>query len=276
MGLILWGDATVRERQPAIHWAGVHFLWLCSRMRGLQVERGQMRRFLLGFLVTVVVGSMTTAECAAQARYQMFAGYSYLSNSFNGVDGSHQPLNGWDFSFAFPAWHGLRFKVDTTGYRGTNLNAPQHAYFIMGGGEYGHRFGRETLYVEGLGGDGGLNRYWGANQTPGQTASFVAFMGGGVDTPISKRFAWRGLRFKVDTTGYRGTNLNAPQHAYFIMGGGEYGHRFGREKNAARPHAGRSSRFCFLTRERRAIPTRRNREGIFSRLSPTSPLLSYR
>ena len=127
----------------------------------------------------------------APARYRLFAGYSFLSNSFNGVQGSHQPLNGWDFSLAFPAWHGLRFKVDTTGYRGTNLNAPQHAYFIMGGAEYSHRFGRETLYVEGLGGDGGLNRFWGANQTPGQTASFAAFMGGGVDTPISRRFAWR-------------------------------------------------------------------------------------
>ena len=108
-----------------------------------------------------------------------------------GTAGSHQPLNGWDASFAFVPWHGLRFKVDTTGYRGTNLNAPQHLFFIMGGGEYSHRLGRESVFVEGLGGTGGANRYWGANQTPAQTASFAAFMGGGVDTPISKRFAWR-------------------------------------------------------------------------------------
>ncbi len=130
-------------------------------------------------------------EAAAPARYQAFAGYSLLSNSLNGVAGSHQPLNGWDASFAFVPWHGLRFKVDTTGYRGTNLNAPQHLFFIMGGGEYSHRLGRESMFVEGLGGTGGANRYWGANQTPAQTASFAAFMGGGVDTPISKRFAWR-------------------------------------------------------------------------------------
>lgn len=127
----------------------------------------------------------------APARYQLFAGYSFLSNSLNGVAGAHQPLNGWDAALAFPAWRGLRFKLETTGYRGTNLNAPQHLFFIMGGGEYSHRFGRESLFVEGLGGTGGANRYWGANQTPAQTASVVATLGGGVDTPISKRFAWR-------------------------------------------------------------------------------------
>lgn len=131
------------------------------------------------------------AQAEKPARFQVFAGYSYLSNSFNGVAGSHQPLNGWDASLAFPAWHGLRFKIDTYAYRGMNLNAPQNAFFILGGAEYSHRFWRETLFVEGLGGDGGLNRYWGANQAPGETASFAAVMGGGVDTPITKRFAFR-------------------------------------------------------------------------------------
>lgn len=147
-------------------------------------------RFLLA-LLTLGIPLCAQAPKEAPARYQLFVGYSLLSNSLNGVAGSHQPLNGWDASLAFPAWRGLRFKVDTTGYRGTNLNAPQHLIFIMGGVEYSHRFGRERLYVEGLGGTGGANRYWAANQTPGQTASFAAFLGGGVDTPISKRFAWR-------------------------------------------------------------------------------------
>lgn len=146
--------------------------------------------FLLTFLsLGLPLCAQTQKE--APANYQLFAGYSLLSNSLNGVAGSHQPLNGWDGSLAFPAWRGLRFKVDTTGYRGTNLNAPQHLFFIMGGAEYGHRFGRERLFVEGLAGTGGANRYWAANQTPGQTASFAAFLGGGVDTPITRRFAWR-------------------------------------------------------------------------------------
>jgi hypothetical protein len=150
-----------------------------------------MRKLLRSLLTTLILACMAQAGCVAQSRYQLFAGYSLLSNSINGVAGSHQPLNGWDASFAFPPWRGLRFKVDTTAYRGTNLNAPQHLLFIMGGAEYSHRFGPERLYVEGLGGTGGANRNWAANQTPGQTASFAAFLGGGVDTPISKRFAWR-------------------------------------------------------------------------------------
>jgi len=150
-----------------------------------------MRKLVRGFLVATVLGWLAQGGCLAQSRYELFAGYSWLSNSLNGVAGSHQPLNGWDASLGFPMWRGLRFKVDTTGYLGTNLNAPQHLFFIMGGAEYGRHFGHERLYVEGLGGTGGANRYWGANQTPAQTASFAAFMGGGVDTPISKRFAWR-------------------------------------------------------------------------------------
>jgi hypothetical protein len=150
-----------------------------------------MRKLVRGFLVATVLGWLVQGGCLAQSRYQLFAGYSWLSNSMNGVAGSHQPLNGWDASLGFPTWHGLRFKVDVSAYRGTNLDAPQHAFFILGGAEYSHRLGRERLFVEGLGGDGGMNRNWGPNQIPGETASFAALMGGGVDTPITKRFAWR-------------------------------------------------------------------------------------
>lgn len=125
------------------------------------------------------------------ARFQIYGGYSYLSNSLNGVPGSQQALNGWDASMAFPSWHNLRFKIDASGYLGTNLGAQQHPYFIMGGAQYSRRLGRETVYVEGLGGDGGVNRYWGANKTAGETASFVGFVGGGLDTPITRRIAFR-------------------------------------------------------------------------------------
>jgi hypothetical protein len=131
------------------------------------------------------------AQQAARARYQLYGGYSLLSNSFNGVPGSRQPLNGWDASIAFPPWRSLRFKIDTSGYRGTNLGAQQSAFFIMGGGQYGWHFGKEAVFVEGLAGDGGLNRYWGANQTPGETASFSTLVGGGLDTPLTRHFAFR-------------------------------------------------------------------------------------
>jgi len=100
-------------------------------------------------------------------------------------------LNGWDASIAFPAWRSLRFKIETYGYLGSNLNAPQHPYFMMAGGQYGRRFGRESAFVEALVGEGGINANWGANATPGETASFATLLGGGFDTPLTRRLAFR-------------------------------------------------------------------------------------
>jgi len=125
-------------------------------------------------------------------RYQLYAGYSYQSNSFNGVPGHRQGLNGFEASLAFPyIWRGLRFKADTTVYHGHNYNADQNAYYIVGGLQYDHKFGRETLFGEALAGDIGINRYWGPDGHAGMTTSFTTLTGGGLDTPISKRFAVR-------------------------------------------------------------------------------------
>jgi len=147
------------------------------------------RIVLLTIMLCLV--SALHAQSEAPARFQIYGGYTYLSNSFNGIPGSRQPLNGWDASAAFPAWHSLRFKIDTSSYRGTNLGAPQHPFFIMGGGQYSRRLGRETVFVEGLVGVGGLNKDWGANKIAGETASIVTLAGGGVDTPLTRRIAWR-------------------------------------------------------------------------------------
>jgi len=145
--------------------------------------------------------SLLWGQKEALAHYQVYGGYSYLSNSFNGVPGSHRGLNGWDSSIAFAPWHNLRFKIDVFQYIGTNLNAPQRAYFILGGGQYGRRFGREFAYVEGLAGDGGINKNWGANATNGETASFASILGGGLDTPLTRRLAFR------VTGGYQWSNF---------------------------------------------------------------------
>jgi len=152
---------------------------------------------LLGF------SSVLHAQWDKPAHYQIYGGYSFLSNSLNGVPGSHQPLNGWDAAVAFPAWHGVRFKIDTFRYSGTNLGAPQQVYFIMGGGQYNRRVGREIVFVEGLAGDGGINRNWGANKSPGGTASFSTLVGGGLDTPLTRHIA-----FRVD---------GCYQYAYFAL-----------------------------------------------------------
>jgi hypothetical protein len=125
------------------------------------------------------------------ASYQFYGGFASLSNSFNGVPGARQPLLGWQASLAFPAWHHLRGKLDYSTFGGTNLGAPQHPYSILGGGEYDHFIGKERLFGEALFGDVGLNGNWGANSGPGDSASFSTFFGGGLDTPLSKHFAFR-------------------------------------------------------------------------------------
>ncbi len=76
-------------------------------------------RFMRPFFLTVAL-LFCAAELFAQsvrpASVEIFAGYSLLSNSFNGLPGSRKPLNGADASLAIPGWHGLRFKLDVSHY----------------------------------------------------------------------------------------------------------------------------------------------------------------
>ena len=146
---------------------------------------------LFSLIALLCLSSVLYAQSEAPARYQIYGGYAFLSNSLNGVPGSHQPLNGFDASVAFPSWHNLRFKVDVTAYRGTNLGAPQHPYFILGGGQYTWRIGRESVFAEGLGGVGGANQSWATNNAIGQTASIAILAGGGLDTPLTRHIAFR-------------------------------------------------------------------------------------
>jgi hypothetical protein len=135
--------------------------------------------------------SALNAQTDFASRYQLYGGYSFLSNSLNGVSGAQHSLNGYEIAFAIPPWHGLRFKMNMFQYLGTNQGAREHPYFIMGGGQYGRHFGREYLFVEGLFGEAGVNQNWGPNQMIGPTASIAAIVGGGADTPLSPHFAFR-------------------------------------------------------------------------------------
>lgn len=130
-----------------------------------------------------------------QSLYQLSGSYSLLSNSPNGVKGARQPLNGWDADLGMLRWHGLRFKIATGDYRGTNLNAQEHLLFLTGGGEYDHRLGREIVFAEGLMGDVAINKNWMKDGVAGQTASFLGIAGGGLDTPIGHNLA---IRVKSD------------------------------------------------------------------------------
>jgi len=161
-------------------------------------------------IVLMCLPAVLPAQSGKPVRYQLYGGYTFLSNSINGIPGSHQPMNGWDASIAFPSWHNLRFKLETYGYDANNLGASQKPWYILAGGQYTWHIRREALFAEGMFGDAGVNRFWGPNQLPGDTASFVTLLGGGLDTPISRRFAFRA------SAGYQWSNfslVNNPQQA---------------------------------------------------------------
>lgn len=129
---------------------------------------------------------------------------------------------------ATPAWRNLRFKIDYSAFLGSNLGAPQHPYFIVAGGQYDYRFGKEKLFAEALFGDCGLNGNWAPNQGPGSSASFATVLGGGADTPVSRRLA---MRFQAD---YAHTNFALYQSVSY-----KYPYQLpGYPKNFARLSAG--------------------------------------
>lgn len=154
---------------------------------------GSCRRLLLPALYVGLAATLS-AQTETQPQhqlYQFYGGYTFLSNCPNGTPGARHALSGWNASLAMLDWHDLRFKLDVTGYSGTNLGAGQHLMVITAGGEYGRKFGPEYAFVEGLMGDASLNHHWGDNQATGQTASFATLVGGGFDTPLRKRLALR-------------------------------------------------------------------------------------
>ncbi len=79
---------------------------------------------LLCLIPLLCLASSLHAQADKYSLYQLSGNYSWLSNSIDGVPGAHQPLNGWEAAFAALRWHGLRFKLDVSGYQGTNQGAP--------------------------------------------------------------------------------------------------------------------------------------------------------
>lgn len=156
--------------------------------------------FLMLALLTAVPPAH--GQDPGRSLYQLYGGYSFLSNTPNGSPGAHHPLNGFEASLAMLDWHHLRFKLDASEYRGSNLDAHQHEMLITAGGEYGRHFGPEYGYLEALIGDAAVNHHWAEGGNTGQTASIATLIGGGLDTPLRRRLV---LRVQGD---FLYTNLN--------------------------------------------------------------------
>jgi hypothetical protein len=125
---------------------------------------------------------------------EIFGGYAYLSNSFNSHTGFRGPgLNGWDAAAAFPIARNLGVKVEGLGFYGNSLGYAQDAHFFLAGGQYTQRFSNESVFVHGLAGIGHINTeaLTLGGEGPSSNFALAADGGGGLDTPISKRMAWR-------------------------------------------------------------------------------------
>ena len=85
--------------------------------------------------------------------------------------------------------------------------------YFMGGGQYNYRFKRMTIFGEGMMGDAGLNRNWGPQQVASSTASFAGLIGGGLDTTITRHFAYRvdgGFRIHLHLPGRTALCVSSP------------------------------------------------------------------
>lgn len=125
---------------------------------------------------------------------ELYGGYSYLSNSFNSHAGfSGGGLNGWDAAASFPMSHGLGAKVAAFGFYGNSLGDSQAAHFVLAGGQYTKRIGKESAFVHGLAGIGHINdqALTLGGEGPSSNFSFAADAGAGLDIPIKRRLAWR-------------------------------------------------------------------------------------
>ena len=158
----------------------------------LSIRRDSLLLILL-LVSTASVFSQAASSTESRQGNQLFVGYSFFSNSFNGHASatSHTPLNGWEASFTHPLSGALRLKFDESGYYGTSLSSPQHPLFFLGGVEYVRPLGKASFFLEGLGGYGHLNSDWWGGEGPATTSSFTAVGGGGIDTRMSARLAFR-------------------------------------------------------------------------------------
>jgi hypothetical protein len=146
---------------------------------------------LFPLMALLCVSCVVHAQSEKRTGKQIYGGYTLLSNSLDGLPGSRQPLNGWDFALGFQSWHGLRFKIDTYSYRGSNLGAPQDLLFILAGAQYDRKIGKEIIFAEVYGGNASANKNWGPNGQRGSADAFTNLMGGGLDTPLSGHLAFR-------------------------------------------------------------------------------------
>ena len=138
--------------------------------------------------------SLTAEDKPHDWRNEFYGGYSFLSSSFNAYSTfTGGGMNGWDAAVTSRLSGHLGIKVGAIGYYSKNNDATEIEHSIVAGPQYSRHFGKESAFVHGLVGLGIINS--GAipydNSKPSSNATLAALAGGGLDTPFSKRLAWR-------------------------------------------------------------------------------------
>ena len=88
---------------------------------GKEIAQGlKMRLQYEAVLALVLWPTACFGQPERSAPYHIYGGMTYFSNSFNGLPNFRSHLLGWESAISFPAWRGLRFKVDVSGTTGEN------------------------------------------------------------------------------------------------------------------------------------------------------------
>jgi hypothetical protein len=157
--------------------------------------------------LSATLDAQTPTPHNSQPNADLYVGGAYVVHSYGNTQDNNQSggAGGWDSSVgvSFPppvSWLGIT--VDGSGYYGGGADA----YFFMAGPHLSKRFGRQTIFVRGLVGTAHLNG--GSGLFPLMSNfTLAAAAGGGLDTALTRRLAWR----------FTGDYL----HTNFVAGGQE-------------------------------------------------------
>ena len=118
---------------------------------------------------------------------EFYAGYGLLANSSSGG-----PVNGWRAAVGGSLRGSLGVTVCALGFYSTSSGASQSEHTVLAGPQWSRHHARESFLVHGLVGVGYVNGSIPVDPSrPKLNFSFAVLAGAGLDTPFSRRLAWR-------------------------------------------------------------------------------------
>jgi hypothetical protein len=169
---------TIKESAPA----GAGALKVAGYLPESRPKEVTMRNlgFAFAMLAIVLFTGAPVARAQDAQKAELAAGYAFMRDDLGSTSIN---MNGWFFNGVANVnnWLGLEGEV-----AGTYGGADQHDHYsVMGGARFAFRGNRATPYAHVLAGGDFIP------QTFDETRAFTAAVGGGVDTRLTDRIAWR-------------------------------------------------------------------------------------